>query len=254
MSDVGVPVSADDGEMSVAPSTSDTEFQAALSSAELFRQLLESAPDAIVGIGRDGSEFPAEISLSSIETEAGIGLADRRRPPRAHLDTVRARRWSDVPLAAADRDAVAGRMTVLSGPVRTILVVEDNAADAELVAESLGDAATAPALRVATSGLAALAMLRDGGQEPLPNLILLDLNLPGYSGLQTLADLKTDPALRRLPVIVLTTSKSQDEIDRCYELGAAAVLNKPMRLREYRAMLGAFEQFWLGHVRFPGGG
>ena len=52
-------------------------------------------------------------------------------------------------------------------------------------------------------------------------------------------------------MIVLTTSKSQDEINRCYELGAAAVLNKPMRLRDYREMLGAFERFWLGHVRFP---
>lgn len=144
-------------------------------------------------------------------------------------------------------------MTLLSSPVRTILVVEDNAADAGLVADALEDAATASRLHMATSGRAALALLRDGDCDPPPDLVLLDLNLPGYSGLETLADLKADPALRRLPVIVLTTSKSQHEIDRCYELGAAAVLNKPMRLRDYRAMLGAFERFWIGHVRFPEG-
>lgn len=145
-------------------------------------------------------------------------------------------------------------MTLLSSPVRAIVVVEDNAADAGLVADVLAGAQTAPRLHLATSGLAALALLRSDDCEPLPDLVLLDLNLPGYSGLETLADLKADPVLRRLPVVVLTTSKSQHEIDRCYELGAAAVLNKPMRLRDYRAMLSAFERFWLGHVRFPENG
>jgi CheY-like chemotaxis protein len=143
-------------------------------------------------------------------------------------------------------------MTLLRSQARTILVVEDNAADAGLVEESLEGAPSAPRLELVTSGRAALALLRDRGvEEPLPAVILLDLNLPGYSGLETLADLKADAALRRIPVIVLTTSKSQEEINRCYETGAAAVLNKPLRLREYREMLGAFERFWLGHVRFP---
>ena len=140
-------------------------------------------------------------------------------------------------------------MTLLT-QVRTILVVEDNAADAGLVAEALQDAPTAPVVLMAASGRDAVARLRDPAARPLPDLVLLDLNLPGYSGLETLADIKSDAALRRLPVVVLTTSKSQHEIDRCYELGAAAVLNKPLRLREYRAMLAAFERFWLGHVRF----
>ena len=135
---------------------------------------------------------------------------------------------------------------------RAILVVEDNAADAALVTDALEAGPGAPALLLAASGHAALERLRDPDARPLPDLVLLDLNLPGYSGLETLADLKADADLRRLPVIVLTTSKSQDEINRCYELGAAAVLNKPLRLREYREMLAAFERFWLGHVRFPG--
>jgi chemotaxis family two-component system response regulator Rcp1 len=141
-------------------------------------------------------------------------------------------------------------MTLLT-PVRTILVVEDTAADAGHVVEALEDGPSAPALLIATSGRAALERLREADLAALPDLVLLDLNLPGFSGQQTLAELKADARLRRLPVIVLTTSKSQDEIDRCYELGAAAVLNKPLRLREYREMLSAFERFWLGHVRFP---
>lgn len=134
---------------------------------------------------------------------------------------------------------------------RTILVIEDNAADAGLVADALAEAPSMPRLLIATGGRAALELLRDGAHPVSPDLVLLDLNLPGFSGLETLAEMKADPLLRRTPVVVLTTSKSQSEIDRCYELGAAAVLNKPMRLREYREMLGAFERFWLGHVRLP---
>jgi chemotaxis family two-component system response regulator Rcp1 len=136
---------------------------------------------------------------------------------------------------------------------RTILVVEDNDADAGLVLEALEGAPTEPSLVVAKNGREALRLLRDPDAVLRPDLLLLDLNLPAYSGLETLGELKADPALRNIPVIVLTTSKSQDEIDHCYELGAAAVLNKPLRLREYREMLGAFERFWLGHVRLPGG-
>ena len=141
-------------------------------------------------------------------------------------------------------------MPVLASQL-TILVVEDNAADAGLVADALGDTPSAPRLLLATGGRAALELLRDGPEPARPDIVLLDLNLPGFSGLETLAELKSDAALRRTPVIVLTTSKSQDEIDRCYDLGAAAVLNKPMRLRDHREMIGALERFWLGHVRLP---
>jgi chemotaxis family two-component system response regulator Rcp1 len=136
---------------------------------------------------------------------------------------------------------------------RTVLVVEDNEADADLVVDALDGSPEAPRLIIAKSGRDALVRLRDPEATVRPDLLLLDLNLPGFSGLATLAELKGDPVLRPIPVIVLTTSKSEDEINRCYELGAAAVLNKPLRLREYRQMLGAFERFWLGHVRYPAG-
>jgi chemotaxis family two-component system response regulator Rcp1 len=136
---------------------------------------------------------------------------------------------------------------------RSVLVVEDNEADADLVVDALDGSPAAPRLIIAKGGRDALARLRDPEATVRPDLVLLDLNLPGFSGLATLAELKADPELRSIPVIVLTTSKSEDEINRCYELGAAAVLNKPLRLREYREMLGAFERFWLGHVRYPAG-
>ena len=144
-------------------------------------------------------------------------------------------------------------MTVLTRQL-TILVVEDSAADADLVVDALDGAPSTPRLLLATSGPAALALMRGTGDHgTLMDIVLLDLNLPGFGGLQTLADIKADPALRRTPVVVLTTSKSQDEIDRCYELGAAAVLNKPLRLHDYREMLMSFERFWLRHVRLPAG-
>ncbi len=140
-------------------------------------------------------------------------------------------------------------MTLLTHQ-RTILVVEDNAADAALVADALERTPAGPALFVARGGQDALARLRDPAIAAVADIVLLDLNLPGFSGLQTLAELKADPRLRHIPVLVLTTSKSQDEINRCYELGAAAVLNKPLRLRDHRAMIDALGSFWLGHVRF----
>jgi CheY-like chemotaxis protein len=133
---------------------------------------------------------------------------------------------------------------------RTILVVEDNAADAALVADAFERAPEAPGLVIARGGEEALARLRDPAIVPAPDIVLLDLNLPGFSGLQTLAELKADARLRHIPVLVLTTSKSQDEINRCYELGAAAVLNKPLRLRDHRALIEALGSFWLEHVRF----
>jgi chemotaxis family two-component system response regulator Rcp1 len=141
-------------------------------------------------------------------------------------------------------------VTVALTSRRTILLVEDNAADAALAVEALGRTASAPRVVLARSGLLALEGLREPAADPRPDVVLLDLNLPGFDGLATLGALKSDPRLRRIPVVILTTSKSQDEIDRCYELGAAAVLNKPLRLRDYRAMIDAFERFWLCQVRF----
>ena len=135
-----------------------------------------------------------------------------------------------------------------------ILLVEDNVADAELVVDGLKNSAPGVSIHIAGDGVEALEYLRglpESEPSPLPDLVLLDLNLPRQGGLETLDVLREDARLRLIPVIVLTTSKSQLEINRSYELGAAAVLNKPMRLTDQRAMVQALCDFWLGFVRLP---
>jgi CheY-like chemotaxis protein len=136
----------------------------------------------------------------------------------------------------------------------SILVVEDNKADADLVVDELMEAAAGVTVEVIGDGRAALKYLRDGhGRNGArrPDLVLLDLNLPGLGGFETLAELKSDDQLRSVPVVVLTTSKSQREVNRGYELGAAAVLNKPMRLADYRELLRAVACLWLEHAMLP---
>jgi CheY-like chemotaxis protein len=136
----------------------------------------------------------------------------------------------------------------------SVLVVEDNRSDAELVVEGLEHGSPNVSVHVVRDGRDAIDHLReraDASPDELPDLILLDLNLPRHGGLETLTDLREDVFLRRIPVIVLTTSKSQREINSSYELGAAAVLNKPMRLAEHREMMEALNTFWLKHVRLP---
>jgi CheY-like chemotaxis protein len=138
-----------------------------------------------------------------------------------------------------------------------VLVVEDNRADADLVVDGLERAAPGIAVHVAGDGYEALEYLRDGCAElgeRLPDLMLLDLNLPRLGGLETLTQLQADDRLRRIPVIVLTTSRSQKEINDSYARGAAAVLTKPMRLAEQREMVEALCTFWLRYARLPDGG
>jgi CheY-like chemotaxis protein len=135
-----------------------------------------------------------------------------------------------------------------------VLVVEDNQADVDLVLDGFAESEVAVDVRAVGDGRAALASLRmrvDGAYRPT-DLILLDLNTPPMGGLETLAELKADALLRKIPVIVVTTSKSLREIERCYALGAAAVINKPMRLAEHRSMMRALIEFWLVHVRLLG--
>jgi CheY-like chemotaxis protein len=137
----------------------------------------------------------------------------------------------------------------------SVLLVEDNQADSELAVEGLETSSAAVSVHVACDGYEALDHLRttQSASGGLPDLILLDLNLPRLDGLATLAAIKADEALRHIPVLVLTTSKSQNEINRSYELGAAAVVNKPMRLADHRHLMRAFDAFWLRQVRLPGG-
>lgn len=129
-----------------------------------------------------------------------------------------------------------------------ILLVEDNAADAELTVELLADAGVKANVRTAPDGEEAMRVLRAGMR---PNLILLDLNLPRRDGREMLVDLKKDPRLRGIPVIVLTTSSS--EVDIAYELRASAYITKPARLEAFTYALEGIRRFWLTHAVLPGG-
>jgi CheY-like chemotaxis protein len=136
----------------------------------------------------------------------------------------------------------------------SVLVVEDNRADAELVVEELEGTPGVDGVlvQVVQDGRAALEYLQaNKGTDSLPDLMLLDLNMPRCGGLEMLEELGRDVELRRIPALVLTTSKSQREINQSYELGAAAVLNKPMRLSEQRELMHALQTFWLKYVRLP---
>jgi CheY-like chemotaxis protein len=136
------------------------------------------------------------------------------------------------------------------GEPASVLIVEDNRADADLAVAGLEEAAAGAVVQVVGDGRAALDYLR-ADDARRPDVVLLDLNLPGMGGLETLAVLKSDDELRRIPVVVLTTSKSPRDVDGSYELGAAAVLTKPMRLAAQRELLRAVACLWLDPAVLP---
>jgi chemotaxis family two-component system response regulator Rcp1 len=132
-----------------------------------------------------------------------------------------------------------------------ILLVEDNPADVRLTEEALAEGKVANVLRVAEDGVAALAMLRDKS-HPAPDLILLDLNLPKMGGQEVLQEIKRDPELRRIPVVVLTTSSAERDILKSYELHANCYITKPVDLGQFLSVVKQIDDFWLTVVRLPG--
>lgn len=135
-----------------------------------------------------------------------------------------------------------------------ILLVEDNPGDADLTVELLQEAATPSHVGVVATGEEALAVLhREGAHagSSRPDLILLDLNLPGISGHEVLARVKADPGLRTIPVIVLTTSTAEGDVHGCYDLQASAYIVKPVDLDQFSRIVRAVEEFWLSAVQYP---
>ncbi|MHB8606445.1 MAG: response regulator [Thermoplasmatota archaeon] len=133
----------------------------------------------------------------------------------------------------------------------TVLLVEDDEWDALAARNAFAKSALAPVIDIALDGVEALEYLRRDG-KPLPDLILLDLNLPRMDGREFLGHVKTDERLRRIPVIVLTTSKAQKDILKAYDLHANAYLNKPFDPEEYPAIVHAIEEFWFARNVAPG--
>ncbi|HEX9939680.1 MAG TPA: response regulator [Longimicrobium sp.] len=144
---------------------------------------------------------------------------------------------------------------VLGEPVE-LLLVEDNPGDVELTREALAEARVRNRLAVVSDGVEALRFLRREGPHagsPRPDLILLDLNLPRMDGREVLAAIKRDPALRRIPVVVLTTSEAERDIVEAYQLHANAYIVKPVDLDQFLGVVRSIESFWLAVVKLPPG-
>ena len=136
-----------------------------------------------------------------------------------------------------------------------ILLVEDNPGDVRLMKEALSESKEYCRLTTVEDGEQAVRFLRR--VEPFtdavrPDLIFLDLNLPRKDGREVLAEIKSDAGLRRIPVIVLTTSEADRDVHRAYDLHANCYVRKPTDLDEYLSVIRACEKFWLHIVRLPG--
>ena len=141
-----------------------------------------------------------------------------------------------------------------SEPAIEILLVEDNPADVRLTQEALREGKLRNSLTVAETGEEALAMLSQRPphvDSPRPDLILLDLNLPGRSGREVLAEIKADPDLKRIPVVILTTSKAEEDVVKSYNLHANAYITKPVDLDKFMHVVRSIESFWLTVVLLP---
>ena len=137
-----------------------------------------------------------------------------------------------------------------------ILLVEDNPDEVLLTQETLKDARVANRVHVATDGEEAMEFVRgENGFEdaPRPDLILLDLNLPRKDGREVLAELKEDEDLKRIPVIVLTTSASDRDLLEAYDKRVNAYVRKPVSLDRFIEVVNAIDEFWLGVVALPNG-
>ena len=135
-----------------------------------------------------------------------------------------------------------------------ILLVEDNEGDVGLVEEVFEDAKIRNTLHVAEDGEEAMLFLnkeKPFNKAPTPDIILLDLNLPQKDGREVLEEIKTDDKLKRIPVVVLTTSKAEEDIVRSYDLHANSYITKPVDFDQFIRVIKSIEDFWLEVVRLP---
>jgi chemotaxis family two-component system response regulator Rcp1 len=135
-----------------------------------------------------------------------------------------------------------------------VLLVEDNPGDVRLTREALKEGKVCNHLSVAVDGVEALAFLRREGRyagAPRPDVILLDLNLPRKDGREVLEEIKADPALRSIPVVVLTTSEAERDIAGAYALHANCYITKPVDLDQFITVVRSIESFWFSIVKLP---
>jgi two-component system, chemotaxis family, response regulator Rcp1 len=132
---------------------------------------------------------------------------------------------------------------------KTIFLVEDNRGDIRLIQEALKSTATTCEVVVARDGVEAMVYLL--GDMPLPDLILLDLNLPRKDGREVLAEIKANPALKHIPVVVLTTSRNEEDILKSYDLHVNCYISKSRNLEQLFKIVRGIEEFWLETAVLP---
>ena len=135
-----------------------------------------------------------------------------------------------------------------------ILMVDDNPADIDLTSEVLAQSKGHFHVNAVNDGAEAISYLRRQGKydkAPVPDLVVLDLNLPRKDGCEVLSSIKADPALAKIPVVIFTTSQANSDITRSYRLGANCYLRKPGNLPEFVAVVKSMAEFWLGFASLP---
>jgi len=135
-----------------------------------------------------------------------------------------------------------------------ILLVEDNPGDVRLTQEALQESKVINTLHTAADGVQALEFLKQEGKfadAVRPDIILLDLNLPRMDGRELLAIIKSDPEFRRIPVVILTTSKAEEDIIETYDLHANCFITKPVDLDQFFVVIQSIEEFWFSIVKLP---
>ena len=136
-----------------------------------------------------------------------------------------------------------------------ILLIEDSPGDIRLTKEALKEGKILNRLHVATDGVEGMAFMRRQGvyaDAPRPDLVLLDLNMPKKDGREVLAEIKGDEDLKRIPVVILTTSQAEEDILRTYDLNANCFVTKPVDLEQFIQVVQDIENFWLSVVKLPG--
>ena len=148
-------------------------------------------------------------------------------------------------------------MSANTGKAVKILLVEDNPGDVRLAKEALHDGKINNELHVVEDGVKALEYLRKKGmyaKKPRPDLVLLDLNLPKKDGREVLAEIKEDDDLRRIPVVILTISKDEEDIMNTYNSHANCYITKPLDMKQFIKVVKAIEDFWFTIVKLPPNG
>ena len=141
--------------------------------------------------------------------------------------------------------------------IPTVLLVEDDIADQEILKRAVAEGVMRADLKIASGGQEALNYLKKEGpfappnEAPTPDLILLDLNMPGLSGLETLARIRDRKETRTVPVVVLTTSDSKSDVVKSYELGANSFITKPVTFEEFVNVVRGLDQYWFDYVVLP---